>query len=91
MTELTDGNGGAVRITDFAPRFHNYGRTFRPPQLVRIIEPIAGMPRIMIRFRPTHRYGVPLDGISPGSNIFAIGATTYRSPDHRCAALLYRE
>ena len=57
VTELTDASGGAVRVTDFAPRFQIYGRTFRPPQLVRIIEPIAGMPRITIRFRAAHRYG----------------------------------
>ena len=68
VTELTDGNGGAVRITDFAPRFANYGRIFRPPQLIRIIEPIAGMPRITIRFRTTHRYGEPVTSRSSGSN-----------------------
>jgi GH15 family glucan-1,4-alpha-glucosidase len=68
VTELTDSDGGAVRITDFAPRFQNYGRTFRPPQLVRIIEPIAGMPRITIRFRATHRYGVPVSERASGSN-----------------------
>ena len=68
VTELTDSDGAAVRITDFAPRFQNYGRTFRPPQLVRIIEPIAGMPRITIRFRVTHRYGEPVSERSSGSN-----------------------
>ncbi len=68
VTELTDGSGAKVRITDFAPRFQNYGRTFRPPQLIRIIEPIAGMPRITIRFRTTHRYGVPVETHSSGSN-----------------------
>jgi GH15 family glucan-1,4-alpha-glucosidase len=56
-TVLTDKNGAAVRITDFAPRFYHFGRTFRPPQLMRIIEPIAGLPRITIRFRPTSGYG----------------------------------
>jgi GH15 family glucan-1,4-alpha-glucosidase len=56
-TVLTDSDGGAVRITDFAPRFFQFGRTFRPPQLVRIIEPIAGVPRVTIRFRPTHGHG----------------------------------
>ncbi|MEP7030120.1 MAG: trehalase-like domain-containing protein, partial [Pseudolabrys sp.] len=68
VTELTASDGGRVRITDFAPRFANYGRTFRPPQLMRIIEPIAGMPRITIRFRPTHHYGVPVPTHSAGSN-----------------------
>ena len=68
VTELTDRNGSAVRITDFSPRFQNYGRIFRPPQLVRIIEPISGMPRITIRFRAAHRYGVPVTVHSSGSN-----------------------
>jgi GH15 family glucan-1,4-alpha-glucosidase len=67
-TVLTDRNGGAVRITDFAPRFEAHGRTFRPPQLVRIIEPVAGLPRITVRFRPTHRYGEPVVSRSAGSN-----------------------
>jgi GH15 family glucan-1,4-alpha-glucosidase len=56
-TILTDSDGGAVRVIDFAPRFNQFGRTFRPPQLVRIIEPIAGLPRITIRFRPTAGHG----------------------------------
>ena len=56
-TVLTDSKGAAVKITDFAPRFRIYDRTFRPPQLVRIIEPVSGMPRITIRFRPANGYG----------------------------------
>jgi GH15 family glucan-1,4-alpha-glucosidase len=56
-TILTDHEGGAVRVTDFAPRFHQFGRTFRPPQLVRIVEPIAGLPRVTIRFRPAFGHG----------------------------------
>lgn len=59
-TVLTDKHGGAVKITDFAPRFENLDRTFHPPQIVRIIEPIAGTPRIAIRFRPAHDYGKPV-------------------------------
>ena len=56
-TTMRDREGGAIRVTDFAPRFEQFGRTFRPPELVRIIEPIAGLPRITIRFRPMHSYG----------------------------------
>ena len=67
-TVLTDQHGGAVRITDFAPRYRQLGRVFRPPQLVRIIEPIAGLPRITLRFRPTHEYGKPNERYSIGSN-----------------------
>ncbi|HKM88516.1 MAG TPA: glycoside hydrolase family 15 protein [Xanthobacteraceae bacterium] len=67
-TTLTDNKGAAVKITDFAPRFRAYDRIFRPPQLVRIIEPVAGMPRITIRFRPTNGYGTPMPSKSIGSN-----------------------
>jgi GH15 family glucan-1,4-alpha-glucosidase len=67
-TTLTDSRGGAVRITDFAPRYANFGRMYRPPQLVRMIEPVAGLPRITIRLRPTHSYGMPITQRSPGSN-----------------------
>ena len=68
VTDLIDANGATVRITDFAPRFQEYGRTHRPPQLIRIIEPVAGTPRITIRFRPTHRYGEPVTTRTSGSN-----------------------
>lgn len=68
VTTLTDKHGHVVRITDFAPRFQRFGRTFRPPQLFRIIEPVAGLPRITIRMRPTHRYGKPLTRYTIGSN-----------------------
>ncbi len=67
-TVLTDQQGNAIRITDFAPRFRQYGRMFRPPQLFRIIEPVAGLPRITIRVRPTHSYGKPLQRRTLGSN-----------------------
>jgi len=68
VTELTDAQGGAVRITDFAPRFQNLDRIYRAPQLIRIIEPIAGLPRIAIRFRPTYDYGIPVPHHTIGSN-----------------------
>jgi len=67
-TELEDRHGGRVRITDFAPRFHRYERIFRPPQLVRRITPVAGLPRITIRVRPCQSYGQPVTGQSVGSN-----------------------
>ena len=68
VTELVDANGATVRITDFAPRFQEYGRIHRPPQLIRMIEPVAGTPRISIRIRATHRYGEPVATRTSGSN-----------------------
>ncbi|HEU0216787.1 MAG TPA: glycoside hydrolase family 15 protein [Stellaceae bacterium] len=67
-TELTDRHGGRVRITDFAPRFFRYERMFRPPQLVRRIVPLSGLPRISIRIRPTYAYGRPPTDVTMGSN-----------------------
>ena len=65
---LTDVEGNAVRITDFAPRFKRFERVFKPSQLFRRIEPVAGLPRITIRVRPTFNYGVASSGRSLGSN-----------------------
>jgi GH15 family glucan-1,4-alpha-glucosidase len=67
-TTMRDAHGAAVRITDFAPRFVQYGRHYRAPELIRIIEPIAGLPRITIRFRPTHGYGHRTTVQSMGAN-----------------------
>lgn len=67
-TVLTDRNGASVRITDFAPRFKNFGRITKPPQLVRIIEPVSGLPRITIRVRPAQNYGEPVTQRTLGSN-----------------------
>src|SRR5215475_3558737 len=44
-TILTAEDGARVKITDFAPRLRNFDRLLRPPQLMRIIQPIAGLPR----------------------------------------------
>lgn len=43
---------GSFRVIDFAPRFLQYDRIFRPLQLCRIIEPIKGTPRIVINCNP---------------------------------------
>jgi GH15 family glucan-1,4-alpha-glucosidase len=56
-TTMRDRHGSAIKVTDFAPRFYHLGRTHRPPQLIRMIEPVAGLPRISIRIRPTHDHG----------------------------------
>jgi len=67
-TILTDASGAKVRVTDFAPRFERHERTFRPPQIIRRIEPLEGLPRIVIRVRPTFDYGRPMQDMVAGSN-----------------------
>ena len=63
-----EGTGGTMRIVDFAPRFRRFGRMFRPPMLVRRLEPVAGRPRVTIRIRPTFSYGALKPQITSGSN-----------------------
>src|SRR5205085_8196601 len=43
---------GRFRVIDFAPRFLQHDRGFRPTQLVRIIEPIEGTPRVEVLCQP---------------------------------------
>ena len=43
---------GSFRVVDFAPRFFQFGRPFRPTQLVRIVEPIEGTPRVSVICEP---------------------------------------
>jgi GH15 family glucan-1,4-alpha-glucosidase len=47
-----DTPSGKFRIVDFAPRFARNGGTARPPQLVRMVEPVAGTPRLTVRCDP---------------------------------------
>ncbi|MEL6725702.1 MAG: trehalase-like domain-containing protein, partial [Pseudomonadota bacterium] len=56
-TILTDADGSSIKITDFAPRFVNRGRVFRPASIVRRVTPLKGMPRITIHLRAETGYG----------------------------------
>ncbi|GHC77929.1 glycoside hydrolase family 15 protein [Limoniibacter endophyticus] len=56
-TVLHDGDGNALRIIDFVPRFKQHGRLFRPQNIIRIVEPLIGAPRARIRMRPRQDYG----------------------------------
>jgi GH15 family glucan-1,4-alpha-glucosidase len=47
-----ESSDGTFRVLDFAPRFMQHGRSFRPTKLLRIVEPLAGTPRIRVRCEP---------------------------------------
>ncbi len=57
VTRLTDSRGAVVEITDFSPRFYQYGRMFMPMMIIRQIRRISGNPRICVRVRPLCEYG----------------------------------
>jgi GH15 family glucan-1,4-alpha-glucosidase len=55
-TEIEDENG-RFRVTDFAPRFFQYERYFKPLMFVRKIEPLSGNPRVKVTCEPVGNYG----------------------------------
>ena len=67
-TRLFGEDGSAVEITDFAPRFFQHGRTYRPTMFIRMVRPIAGIPRVRIAVRPRYDYGTQAPEITHGSN-----------------------
>lgn len=67
-TVLRDGSGGVVEVIDFAPRWRNNGRFYRPVSIIRQIRPLAGNPRIVVRVRPLADWGARLPESTWGSN-----------------------
>lgn len=68
VTRAFDDNGGAIEITDFAPRFRQFGRVFCPMMLVRRVKPISGSPRIRVKLRPMVGHGKEKMLATSGSN-----------------------
>jgi GH15 family glucan-1,4-alpha-glucosidase len=62
---------GTFRVLDFAPRFQLYDRMFRPTQLVRIVEPLTGAPRIRVRCEPRLGWSKAVPTTLRGSNHLA--------------------
>ena len=52
VTTVSLQNGDSFQITDFCPRFEQYGRIYRPAALFRIVEPLSGTPSIRVCCRP---------------------------------------
>ncbi len=67
-TTLRDRSGNALQIRDFAPRFVNYDRMFRPTTMIRRVMPLQGDPRIRIIIRPRCGYGGERPQRTRGSN-----------------------
>lgn len=68
VTRLYDEHGGVVEITDFAPRFGQFGRMFRPMMLVRRVVRLSGSPRLTVKLRPTCSDGASKPELTWGSN-----------------------
>ena len=79
-TRHEDGEGNAIEVTDFCPRFQRAGRVYRPVSFVRIVRPVAGSPRIRIRLRPSCNWGSEQAARTRGSNHirYKLAETTMR-------------
>jgi len=79
-TVLRDAHGGAVEVLDFAPRWRQYERFYRPVMLIRSVRPLSGEPRIRVRMRPLADYGARVPEQTWGSNHlrYQIGDFTLR-------------
>ncbi|HEX4586124.1 MAG TPA: glycoside hydrolase family 15 protein [Burkholderiaceae bacterium] len=67
-TRLFDGLGQGIEIVDFAPRFFQRDRFFRPAQLVRRVRPLQGHPRVRVVVRPRSDWGANRPVSTRGSN-----------------------
>ena len=67
-TLLHDKHGGTVEQIDFAPRWRQHGRFYRPVMLMRRIRPLTGSPRVCVRVRPLADWGARVPDRTWGSN-----------------------
>lgn len=52
VTEIENESGTRIRITDFCPRFEQFGRMYRPPIVIRIVEPVSEGANIRVVCNP---------------------------------------
>src|SRR5690606_26217932 len=52
LETIIQAGDARYKVTDFAPRFKNYERYYRPLMLIRKIQPISGFPKIKIKCQP---------------------------------------
>jgi len=72
-TEFEYGNE-KFRVTDFAPRFYQYDRYYKPLMLVRKIEPLSGTPIVKVNCDPVGDYGkIKLNKLIGSNHIMYMG------------------
>jgi GH15 family glucan-1,4-alpha-glucosidase len=59
---------GAFRVVDFAPRFVQHDRIFRPTQLFRVLEPLEGTPLVRVECEPRLGWSRRAPAVLQGSN-----------------------
>jgi len=57
LTTTIDCTEGKYQVIDFAPRFYQHDRYYKPLMLVRKVVPLEGTPRVKVTCRPVGEYG----------------------------------
>ncbi len=88
-----DEHGNAIRIVDFIPRFIRWRRMFRPVSIVRLVEPLHGVPRICVRLKPRFDYGCGQPIQTRGSNHirYILGSQVLRLTTNASVSLIQAE
>ena len=68
LETIVRNGSDSYKVTDFAPRFKNYDRYYKPLMLIRKVEPISGSPKIRIECQPVTERGQIQLTPSQGSN-----------------------
>ncbi|MEZ5650893.1 MAG: glycoside hydrolase family 15 protein [Burkholderiaceae bacterium] len=68
QTRMYDDQGHGLEVIDFAPRFFERNRTFRPRTFVRIVRPLSGAPKVRVELTPRSEWGAQAPTITHGSN-----------------------
>ena len=68
LETLFDDGADAFRLIDFAPRFEQHKRSFRPTQLFRVLDPVRGQPRVRVTCDPRLGWSRQRPQILQGSN-----------------------
>jgi GH15 family glucan-1,4-alpha-glucosidase len=68
VTRLTDAHGGVADVYDFCPRLERRGRMYRPVAFIRIVRPLAGVPRVNVALSPAAGWGARAAERTSGTN-----------------------
>jgi GH15 family glucan-1,4-alpha-glucosidase len=68
LETVFDDGTDAFRLVDFAPRFEQHQRSFRPTQLFRVLEPLRGQPRVRVACDPRLGWSRRRPQVLHGSN-----------------------
>jgi GH15 family glucan-1,4-alpha-glucosidase len=71
LETVFDDGADAFRLIDFAPRFEQHERSFRPTQFFRVLEPLRGQPRVRVVCDPRLGWSRRRPQVLQGSNHIA--------------------